>query len=391
MSEVAPPVQTGASPGDSSLDEEPIFQAPNVLRIMWADPQHMAEQLVVWSLAHFGPRAEKSVEKTKREHPDAGREQLEDLVIRSQARVAATEGAFVGGPFIVLMPVAFCAALLAQAQMVYELAAVSGRDPRDAMRAADLLVLLGAHDSIADAQAAIAGMKKNPGQEGKKLPAGARVDMVKRMAYLLGLFTPDPGYSRFRFIIGWVGIGLLLLVGFVLPLVWVPYLAFSTRRSTLRLAARAREYYEAAGRPTPGSSSAGGWDSREPRRQHRARPDVHLACPTYWRRAHCAADRYLTGRRQVAGRRRDLHRGLLHRQLPLARVPLAAPDGAPARPAAPPGKYASRLKREGHGRLREVAGEPLRHERPPHPRVDAGSADDRLAVSLLERARTDRR
>jgi hypothetical protein len=41
------------------------------------------------------------------------------------------------------MPVAFCAAVLAKAQMVYELAAVSGRDPRDAMRAADLLVLLG--------------------------------------------------------------------------------------------------------------------------------------------------------------------------------------------------------------------------------------------------------
>jgi hypothetical protein len=115
------------------------------------------------------------------------------------------------------------------------------------MRTADLLVLLGAHDSTAEAQAAITAMKKNPRQEGKKLPAGVRIDMVKRMAYLLGLFTPDPGYSRFRFIIGWVGIGLLLLVGFVLPLVWVPYLAYSTRRSTLRLAARAREYYAVGG------------------------------------------------------------------------------------------------------------------------------------------------
>jgi hypothetical protein len=115
------------------------------------------------------------------------------------------------------------------------------------MRAADLLILLGAHDSTEDAQAAIAKMKKNPRQEGKKLPAGARIDMVKRMSYLLGLLTPDPGYSRFRFIIGWVGIGCLLLVGFVLPLVWVPYLAYSTRRSTLRLAERARAYYAVGG------------------------------------------------------------------------------------------------------------------------------------------------
>jgi hypothetical protein len=246
VSDAAPPLEQEV-PTTESADDEPIFQAPNVLRIMWADPQHMAEQLVVWSLAHFGPRAEAAVDKLRRDHPDADRGELESLVVRRQSRVAAAEGGFVGGPFIVLIPVAFCAALLAQAQMVYELADVSGRDPHDAMRAADLLVLLGAHDSVADAQAAIAGMKKNPRQEGKKLPAGVRIDMVKRMAYLLGLFAPDPGYSRFRFIIGWVGIGLLLLVGFVIPFVWVPYLAFSTRRSTLRLAVRARGYYAAGG------------------------------------------------------------------------------------------------------------------------------------------------
>jgi hypothetical protein len=245
VSEAVPQAESELPPDDSSAEDEPIFQAPNVLRIMWADPQHMAEQLVVWSLAHFGPRAASAVETIRREHPDAERDELEERVVTHQARVAATEGAFVGGPFIVLIPVAFCAALLAQAQMVYELAAVSGRDPRDAMRAADLLVLLGAHDSVPEAEAAIAAMKKDPRQEGKKLPAGARVDMVKHMAYLLGLLGPDVGYSRFRFIIGWVGIGALLLVGFVLPLVWVPYLAYSTRRSTLRLAVRARRYYTA--------------------------------------------------------------------------------------------------------------------------------------------------
>jgi hypothetical protein len=246
VSDAAPPLEHEAPP-EETAEDEPTFQAPNVLRIMWADPQHMAEQLVVWSLAHFGPRAESAVETFRHDHPEADREELEGRVVQHQSRVAATEGACVGGPFIVLIPVAFCAALLAQAQMVYELAAVSGRDPRDAMRAADLLVLLGAHDSTAEAEAAIASMKKNPRQEGKKLPAGARVDMAKRMSYLLGLLAPDPGYSRFRFIIGWVGIGFLLLVGFVLPLVWVPYLAYSTRRSTLRLAARAREYYAVGG------------------------------------------------------------------------------------------------------------------------------------------------
>jgi hypothetical protein len=64
-----------------------------VLRLLWADPQYM----------RFPPGA------------DSG--ELEAAVIQHQTRVWMTEGAFVGGPFIVLLPVAFCAAMLAQAQM----------------------------------------------------------------------------------------------------------------------------------------------------------------------------------------------------------------------------------------------------------------------------------
>jgi hypothetical protein len=246
MTEAAEPIESQVPPGESS-DDEPIFRAPSVMRILWADPQHMPEQLVVWSLARFGPRAGRAVEAFRREHPDADRNELERLVIERQSRVAATEGAFVGGPFIVLIPVAFCASLLAQAQMVYELAAVSGADPEDQERAADLLVLLGAHETIDEANTAIAKMKKDPHYEGKKLPAGRRIAMVRRMAYLLGLLGPDdPTRSRFRNIIGWTGIGVLLLVGFVLPLVWVPYLSYSSRRSTLRMGRRARAYYAGA-------------------------------------------------------------------------------------------------------------------------------------------------
>ena len=115
-----------------------------MLRIVWTDPQHMPEHIARWSLAQFGPRAEAAVEKLRRQHPDAGSDELERRVIDRQTKVAMTEGAFVGGPFIILMAVGFCAALLAQAQMVFELAAVSGRDPKDQMRVADLLVLLGA-------------------------------------------------------------------------------------------------------------------------------------------------------------------------------------------------------------------------------------------------------
>jgi hypothetical protein len=45
---------------------------------------------------------------------------LEAAVIEHQTRVSTTEGAFVRGPFIVLLAVAFCGAMLAHAQMELE-------------------------------------------------------------------------------------------------------------------------------------------------------------------------------------------------------------------------------------------------------------------------------
>jgi hypothetical protein len=242
VTEAAGELRDGTAPtGDE------VFEAPAVLRIVWADPQHMAEHIAVWSLAHFGPRADTAVKKLRNDEPDADRDELERLVVERQMHVATTEGAFVGGPFIVLIPFAFCAALLAQAQMIYELAAVAGHEPNDRMRAAELLVLLGAYDSTDEAMNALATMAREPrSRERKRLPRGPRWQMVKRMAYLLGLFgAGDDTRSRLRVALGWTGIGVLCLVGFVLPLVWVPYMAYSTRRSTLVLGARARTYYAA--------------------------------------------------------------------------------------------------------------------------------------------------
>lgn len=223
---------------------EVVFEAPAVLRIVWADPQHMPEHIAIWSLSHFGPRAAAAVERIRRAHPEAERDELERLVVEHQTRVAMTEGAFVGGPFIVLMAVAFCAALLVQAQMVFELAAIAGRDPNDERRVADLLVLLGAYPSTDEANAALARMTRDPkAHEGKRLPRGTRWATIMRMAYLLEVLGPADDRSRLRATMGWIGISVLFVVGVALPLVWVPYMAYSSRKFTLRMAERAREYY----------------------------------------------------------------------------------------------------------------------------------------------------
>ena len=245
--------QPGVVPADAEQSRDSAREArrdaPAVLRIIWADPQHTAEHLALWSLRRFGPRAESAVAKLRARQPPPDRGELEQLVVQRQTRVAAGEGAFVGGPFIVLIPVAFCASLLAQGQMVFELAAIAGHDPTDELRAAELLVLLGAYPSTDEAAAALARVPRDTdSREGPRLPAGQRIDAVKRLAYLIELLgPPDQKRSAFRETIGWIGIGFLFLIGLVLPLVWVPYMAFSMGRSTRRMAVRARRFYSPAG------------------------------------------------------------------------------------------------------------------------------------------------
>ena len=237
----------GELQGESSPSEETaVYEAPAVLRMLWADPQFMPEHLALWSLKYFGPRASSAVERLGRSHPGAAPSELEAAVIEHQTRVSMTEGAFVGGPFIVLLPVAFCAALLAQAQMALELAVLSGYAPDDEMRAADLLVIQGAYASTVEANAALARLARDPkGREGKRLPRGTRINMVKRMAYMLGVLasSDDEKPSRLRSELQMGFVGVVFLVGLVLPLVWVPYMAWAFRKSGLRMGARASAFY----------------------------------------------------------------------------------------------------------------------------------------------------
>ncbi len=220
-----------------------IFEAPALLKILWRDPQNMAEHLALWSLKYFGPRAGTAVDTLRAENANVPVEDLERRVVEHQTRVTIAEGAFVGGPFVVLIPFAFCAALLAQAQMAFELAAVHGYSPTDRMRAADLLVIQEAYPSTAEASAALAKVTQEPAEH-KRLPAGTRWNMLKRMAYLLGLIgSGDAEQSRLHGIFNVVVLVVTFLAGLVLPLVWVPYMAISMRRSSLRMGKRAMAFY----------------------------------------------------------------------------------------------------------------------------------------------------
>ncbi|MGW4806072.1 hypothetical protein [Kitasatospora sp. NPDC004272] len=177
-------------------------------------------------------------------------------VITHGIRLTMVEGCVVGGPLVLLVPVAFCAGMLAQARMVLELATLAGVDGDRTERSAELLVLQGVYPTVAEARAALAATAaEDAAPRAGPPPRPSRLDMIRRMVYLLGLVAigEDPR-GPVRRIAGWVGTALLVVVGLACPVVWIPVMGRANVRATTALARRATAFYwpaEAPGAATP--------------------------------------------------------------------------------------------------------------------------------------------
>ncbi|SOB85697.1 hypothetical protein [Streptomyces sp. 1331.2] len=197
----------------------------------------MPERLAAFTVEFLGPQAADTVVRAREaERTGTPRGESVEAVIGRGVRRSVVEGSFLGGPFVLLLPVAFIGALLAQLRMVLELGALAGRDPCDQEAAVEILLVQGVHPTRAEARAALREASRGPVDEGGK---GSWFDVVRRQAYLIGLLAPDdPARSRIRKWLGWAGIGALLVIGTVVPFVWVPACGEMYRRATDRLADR---------------------------------------------------------------------------------------------------------------------------------------------------------
>lgn len=243
-------MEAGADPSSAGRDEPPGRRdaVRMLLRLVLRDPSHLPENLAAFSLRVLGPGVPAFITALRRENPDADVPELERLIAQRGVRETSREGGFVGGPFLYLVPVAFCAALLAQIKMLLRMAALSGRDPRAPVRAAEILVILGVYPDVDGAAAALGKLPQGPAPAPaakRHFPGTTMVGLVLRMAKLLGLIAPGEvtPVSRLIHFGRWVLLGLAFAVGMVVPLIWLPYLYMSYYRGTLDMAERVSLFY----------------------------------------------------------------------------------------------------------------------------------------------------
>ncbi|MDX2935426.1 hypothetical protein [Streptomyces ipomoeae] len=247
-----------ANPRTAGSRKEPSPER-SLLASVVTDPGHLPELLADFAVRRIGPAVPEAIASLRRGHPDATEAELRARVVARGRRTVVSEGSIVGGPFLVLVPLAFCAALLRQARTVLELAALDGRDPTASARAGELLVLQGVYENTRQAQDALNRAPRPVGAPARWRRWAALWTVTLRMAHLLGILAPadesqDAGRRVRRVAVQawrWLLLGVVFLVGLIAPLVWLPYMAVVYRRADARLADRVLAYYFADTAPAP--------------------------------------------------------------------------------------------------------------------------------------------
>jgi hypothetical protein len=81
----------------AAAGQEAIAEAAALLRLLYADPQHTAEYLVLWSAKRFAGRATSAAQRIQRSHVAAQPGVLQRTVVQRQTRVSMTEGPWSAG------------------------------------------------------------------------------------------------------------------------------------------------------------------------------------------------------------------------------------------------------------------------------------------------------
>ncbi len=223
---------TGLVPAGTALPAESqssqkLTEIPGWLwKQLREDPVHAPEHMALAAHQIHGPWALRWLEKKRRRfrhHP----RMLSDIAKREHANVVRVTGAATGVGGMTTMVPGLAALVWMQTRLVFAIAASYGHDPRDPLRAAELLVIQELYPDVDAAQRALDGAGTSVAQAyiGKKL---AKEKML---------------VSRLLAMAGKYGAKKLVVKG--IPVLSIPLSAIANETELRAVARRARKYYEA--------------------------------------------------------------------------------------------------------------------------------------------------
>src|SRR5947209_6647776 len=194
-SSIAPGVtEQEADPALPASGEEPVRRSRirrafassrEIVRIMYRDPEHVAERLTLYATGRIGDPARewaRSVQSSRSDTPPA---KIADELRTQSAQIARVDGAIAGTPFFVALVPGYLTYLLAEMRMTLRTAALYGHDPRTLRTAAEMLALRGVHPSVEVAESALSTIRldKTPDRPSHRRPLATKVNSFYLLPY----------------------------------------------------------------------------------------------------------------------------------------------------------------------------------------------------------------
>jgi hypothetical protein len=151
----SPPPASGVEPPRRSRIRRAFSGSREVWRLVYRDPEHVAERLTLYAADRLGEPSREWAESARSARPDTHRAQIADELRTDSAHVARINGAIAGTPFFVALVPGYLSYLLQEMRMTLRTAALYDRDPGAPLTSAEMLALRGVHPDVESAEAAL--------------------------------------------------------------------------------------------------------------------------------------------------------------------------------------------------------------------------------------------
>ena len=156
-------VESPPAPGAEAVPRSRIRRALSgsreLWRIVYRDPEHVAERLTLYTADRLGEPSREWAESARSARPDTHRAQIAEELRTDSAHVARIDGAIAGTPFFVALVPGYLSYLLQEMRMTLRTAALYGRDPGTLRTSAEMLALRGVHPDVKSAEAALSSVR----------------------------------------------------------------------------------------------------------------------------------------------------------------------------------------------------------------------------------------
>jgi len=215
------------------------------VRALRRDPAHAVELAVLYALPHLVPQ----VERWRRRRVESDQHSVEERgrrLVRRTVSLSRRDGAVTGTSFYFGMPAAVASTYVHQLLMVLEIAALHGRDPRDPVRAAELLVIQGRYRTVAAASEALSSVGSPRTKHPRRGLWSALVAALRQVPLIIGVKLRS---ARSGGVVS-MALTVIQIVSYLVPVLSIPVCAATSARSTRRLGKAAQEYYRPSPSPT---------------------------------------------------------------------------------------------------------------------------------------------